>query len=48
MDQSGHANILIVDDSRTVREEIKAALGAARPGLSFLEAENGQIGRAHV
>jgi diguanylate cyclase (GGDEF)-like protein len=44
VDQSGHANILIVDDSRTVREEIKAALRAERPGLSFLEAENGLDG----
>ena len=44
MDHSGHANILIIDDSRTVREEIKAALKAERPGLVFLEAENGLDG----
>ena len=44
VDQTGHANILIVDDSRGVREEIKAALRAERPGLVFLEAENGLDG----
>jgi diguanylate cyclase (GGDEF)-like protein len=44
LDQSSHANILIVDDSKAVREEIKAALRAERPGLSFLEAENGLDG----
>lgn len=44
MDQPVRAQILIVDDSQTVREEIKSALKAERPGLSFLEAENGLDG----
>jgi len=44
VDQTVHAQILIVDDSQTVREEIKSALKAERPGLVFLEAENGLDG----
>ncbi len=44
MDQTVRAQILIVDDSQTVREEIKSALRAERPGLAFLEAENGLDG----
>ncbi len=38
------AVILIIEDSRSVREEVKRALDSARMKLSFLEAENGLDG----
>ncbi len=44
LEPESQVHILIVDDSRTVREEIKAALQAARPNLVFLEAGNGLDG----
>jgi len=44
VEQNVRVHILIIDDSRTVREEIKAALHEARPDLVFLEAGNGLDG----
>lgn len=44
MAELSHAHILIVDDSRNIREEIKATLRNARPDTTFYEADNGLDG----
>ncbi len=44
MDELLKARILIIDDSRSIREEIKDILKKARPEATFYEAENGLDG----
>jgi len=44
MDDLLKARILIIDDSRSIREEIKDILKKARPEATFYEAENGLDG----